>query len=127
MQKISANDLAKELVKAYTSYTEDVIEGMEALADEISKDTLADVKRDSPKRTGDYAKGFRRVKRKLSQGFEYEIWNPKHYRRVHLLEKGWTARNGRRVAGKAHMAPAEVNAVKRFEKGTQQLIKEGGS
>lgn len=126
IRKIDVSDLAEELVKAYSDYTEDVIENIEQAADDISKDALSDIKANSPKKTGSYAKGFRRVKRKNAHRVEFEIWNPKHYRRVHLLEKGWTGRNGKRVPGRAHMGPAEVKAVTAFEKQVEEIIKEGG-
>ncbi len=126
MRKIDISELAEELVKAYSDYTEDVIENIEQAADDLSKGALSDIKANSPKKTGSYAKGFRRIKRKNPHGVEFEIWNPKHYRRVHLLEKGWTGRNGKRVPGRAHMGPAEVKAVKAFEKQVEEIIKEGG-
>ncbi len=126
MKQIEINDLARELARAYSDYTEDVIAEIEVAADQISKDALTEISQNAPKRTGSYAKGFRRVKRKSAKGVEYEIWNPKHYSRVHLLERGWTMRSGKRVAGKAHMGPAEDKAVKAFEKRVVEIIKEGG-
>lgn len=126
MRQVEIKDLASELANAYATYTEDVVSGIEEAADLISKDAVAEIKQKAPKRTGGYAKGFRRVKRKTPASFEFEIWNPQHYRRVHLLEKGWTGRDGKRIAGRAHMGPAEVNAVKRFEIETERIIKEGG-
>jgi len=126
MKKVDIQDLASALVEAYEDYTEDVVEGIKDAADEISKDMLAEVRERAPKKTGKYAKGFRRMHKKLKSGAEYTIWNPKYYRLVHLLEKGWTGRSGKRVPGKPHMGPAEVKHTARFEKRAEQIIKEGG-
>lgn len=126
MQKISFKELASAMVQAYEEYTDDVVEEINVAADEITKDALAQVKEDAPKRRPEYYKGFRRVYRKLKNGKEYAIWNPKYYSLVHLLENGHVKRTGEVVPGKPHMEPAEIKMVAKFEKRVEKAIKEGG-
>lgn len=126
MQKIDVKELSSALVEAYEAYTDDVIEEINVAADEISKNALAQVKEDAPKRRPEYYKGFKRVHRRLKNGKEYAIWNPKYYSLVHLVEKGHVKRTGERVPGKPHMEPTEVKMVAEFEKRVEKAIKEGG-
>ena len=56
---------------------------------------------------------------KTSRKIRLVIHSPKHYSRVHLLEKGHAKRNGGRVEGIPHVAPAEQHGEEILE----QLIK----
>ncbi|MNW18141.1 hypothetical protein D3C71_2175820 [compost metagenome] len=51
------------------------------------------------------------------------IYNEKHYRLTHLLEKGHVKRGGGRVAARVHIEPVEERIVAEFEKRVERAIK----
>lgn len=87
----------------------------------VGKETAAELKRTSPKRTGEYASSWTYSMQK-SRGSKNKnkliVHNKKHYRIVHLLEKGHAKRNGGRVEAKVHVAPAQDHAE---EKAIQRI------
>lgn len=106
------NNLASEIAKQVKAYTREVKEEIDQAKEEISKELVNNLKRDSPKKTGSYKKGWRIKKDKISN----KIHNKTDYQLTHLLEKGHAKRNGGRVAPKIHIRPNEERAVKEFEK-----------
>lgn len=76
----------------------------EELADEVDKaadDAVAKLKQRSKKRTGKYAKGWKRSKTETRDGIgsQVVIYNSSKPTLTHLLEKGHAKANGGRVAG----------------------------
>ena len=98
---IQMQSLLKEVDKEVKEAAEDAI-------DESSKETAKLLREISPKRKGNYAKGWTVKKEdKLTR----IVHNKTHYRLTHLLEKGHVLRRGGRKIGDAaafvHIAPAE--------------------
>lgn len=112
---------------AVREYTEDVAKAVQAEAGRTADLVLEDVQAMAPERTGEYKKTFKRTHRKLKDGSEYVIWNPKHYRRVHLLEKGHAKAGGGRVEAKPHMGPALAKHEGPYVARIQKIIESGGS
>ncbi len=123
---VSVNQLANELTKMMQSYKDGVEQAIAVEVEDTADKVLEEVKRLAPKRTGDYVKGFVKTPKRLKSGVEYAIWNRKHYRRVHLLERGHAKRNGGRVAGKPHMEPAVGKYAPDMVKRIEQILKDGG-
>lgn len=125
-QTVSVDNLADAIVQSVKQYTEDVSKGVEketeSTADLILKDTI----RDAPKKTKEYAKGFKKTKRNLVGGVEYYVWNKKHYRRVHLLEMGHAKVNGGRVAAIPHLRPSHDRHINGYYNRIKKIIKNGG-
>lgn len=105
------NNLSSEIAEQVALYTREVKEEIEAAKQEVSKELVNNLKRDSPKKTGDYQKGWRIKKDKKSN----KIHNKTDYQLTHLLEKGHAKRNGGRVNPEVHIRPNEERAVKEFE------------
>lgn len=116
---IKVDQLANEISKALREYTTEVEEGLEEVKKEVAKEGVKQLKKTSPKLTGDYAKGWR-VKR---VGTAQVIHNATNYQLTHLLEKGHAKRGGGRVPPKIHIAPVEENAIEEFEKRVEKVIK----
>ena len=123
---VNIDNLAGEIVQAVKSYTEDVSKGIEKETESKADSILKETRRLAPKKTGEYAKGFKKSKRKLVGGLEYTVWNKKHYQRIHLLEKGHAKVNGGRVSGIPHVAINYDKHVPGMENSIKKIIKNGG-
>ena len=98
---IQMQSLLKEVDKEVKEAAEDAI-------DESSKETAKLLRKISPKRKGNYAKGWTVKKEdKLTR----IVHNKTHYRLTHLLENGHVIKNQYgeygRVAGEKHIKDAE--------------------
>lgn len=111
-------DLTKEIMSALREYTDDVVEKVEKSADEISKKGVKLLKEKSPKKSGEYARGWSRVKTKGG----YIIKNKK-YQLTHLLEKGHAKVGGGRVPARVHIAPVEEQLTKEFVEAVEKAVK----
>lgn len=103
----------KEVLDEYASELKSQVE---AAADATSKNTVKRLKQTSPKKSGDYAKGWSR--KKIEGG--YVVYNRKKPRLTHLLENGHAAANqfgslGFRVPAYPHIRPAADEGIKEFE------------
>ena len=106
----------------YQGLVQDVL--VEAV-DATAKETVADLRNTSPKRTGAYAKGWTQAKTKGGRlAYGKIAYNKPHYRLTHLLEYGHATRNGGRTKAQPHIAPAEAKAVQDFEHRLREGIKD---
>lgn len=112
-------NLADEIAKALSEYTDDVTEKLDDAKDEISKEAVAELKTTSPKKTGDYAKGWAR--KKTAHG--YVVYNRTDYQLTHLLENGHAKRNGGRVRAYPHIAPVEQKVIDKFTRAAEKAVK----
>ena len=120
-KKIKAEDLTREIQKRLKQYVEDVKVNSQEAAEEVAKITVEDLKENSP--VGPGRKGIHYYKNWTFESYRGGaiVYNKApSYRLTHLLEKGHAKRNGGRVHGKPHIAPAEERAVDRY---TQELIR----
>lgn len=118
MSNIKPSELSQKIQRYLMRWCEDIVDGIDEDLTDISKDAQEQLKRKSPKRTGEYSKGW-----SVSKGKNKRIlYNKDHYRRVHLLENGHLARNGRRVRGQKHVEPVENWAVEELTKRIEARI-----
>ena len=104
-------DVADEIAKALSEYSEEVAENLEAIKKEVAKDTVEMLKSTSPRgRKGKYAKGWRMKK----DGTGYYVHNATDYRLTHLLEHGHAKANGGRTKAQPHIAQAEREAIEKI-------------
>ena len=112
------NDFSKEISKILETYKSDVMDSLEKAVDDTAKEVVKELKANSPKQTGEYAKGWRAQKsRSTICDRKAVVHNPKHYQRTHLLEKGHAMPNGKgRAKAYPHIAPAADNASEKLYK-----------
>lgn len=115
---IDINNLANEITKTVRQYTDEVVEKVEMSADELSQKGVKLLKERSPKKSGEYARGWGRVKTKGG----YIIKNKK-YQLTHLLEKGHAKVGGGRVPARVHIAPVEEQLIDEFVKEIEKAVK----
>lgn len=113
-------------------YSSDIQESITEAAYKVAEDGKNKLKVTSPKRTGDYRKGWR-VDKRHGKGFVHAtIYNATDWQLTHLLENGhdWVGRDGQRkkdaAKPKTHIKPIELECNQAFEKDVEQIIKNGG-
>lgn len=91
---------------------------------EVSKECLSEIKKNAPKSSGDYKKGWRlKTEYDRKNDTRVIIYNKTTYQLTHLLEHGHAKAGGGRVEGKPHIAPAEKNAVEKLVKRVEEIVK----
>lgn len=114
-----ASDLADEIAKALSEYSDDIAEQVDEIAEEVITETVAELRVTSPKRKGEYAKSW--AKKRLKNGTWVAYVRAPHYRLTHLLERGHVLKNGGRTKAQVHIAPAEEHAIDKFEQRIGEL------
>lgn len=116
--KVNIDKLANELVKQLDIFRDVTVDMMTEAVDETAKATVAELKRTSPRDSGEYAKSWRSKRDKTLKGkwaYSRIVYNKDHYRLTHLLEKGHAKVNGGRTAAQPHIEPAEEIAQRMLE------------
>ena len=115
-----ASVLADELQK----YSDEVAEEAKQAGDDVSQELVENIKNDSPKKTGKYAKGWTsKVEYEDKNNKRVRVYNKTDYQLTHLLEYGHAKAGGGRVEGKAHIRPNEEKAIKQLEKKIEEAVK----
>lgn len=114
----SINDLSKEIVKQLQLYKSEVEDEIEIAKDEVSKEAVQELKKNSPKLTGSYSKGWRIKK----IGNSTVIHNQTDYQLTHLLENGHAKADGGRTQAYPHIRPAEEKVIDKFTKRVEGAI-----
>lgn len=112
----SIDDMAEEIVKGLTEYADLADTAMKKAVRKTANSVKKEISENAPKRTGRYAKSWTAKKTKEnSHSLEMTVHSKNRYQLAHLLEHGHAKRNGGRVPGKPHIAPAEENGAELLE------------
>jgi hypothetical protein len=117
---IRIDDLSKEIAKELSRYTAELTEEVEVIKDEVSKETVTLLRNTSPKKSGDYAKGWTRKK----VGKDYVIYNKDKGQLTHVLENGHAKVGGGRVAAQVHIRPVEEKIVESYINHVEKVVKQ---
>ena len=113
--------MADEIMKSLTEYADLADTSMKKVVRKTAKSVKDEISANAPKRTEAYAKSWTAKKTKEnSHSLEMTVHSKNRYQLAHLLEKGHAKRDGGRVSGKPHIAPAEEKGIQLFE----ELIEE---
>lgn len=123
----SIDDMAKEVAQIFKDYAAATDDLINKTTTEVSKLTAEELQKTSPKNRGEYAKSWTYGKdtRKRSKNKNAKVvYNQKHYRLTHLLEKGHATRNGGHTGAQPHIAPAaekaEQELLSKLKKGIEE-------
>ena len=112
----SIDDLADLVMDGLREYSELADTAMKKAVRKTAASVRKEISENAPKRTGDYAKSWATKKvTENSHKLEITVHSKNRYQIAHLLEKGHAKRNGGRVNGKPHIAPAEENGADLLE------------
>lgn len=126
-ESVTVEALAAEFVEKMRVFTDEVNESIAKAADMCSKELVADIKSDSPIRTGEYKKGWKR--KKLKGG--YIVYNGKKPQLTAVLERGYTyvsKETGKRVSYNpkgSHIVDNAERLCNRFENYCIDIVCEG--
>lgn len=119
MPKIGADDLTKAIGETLTAYGKQADEVLQEELPAVLKDAVKTLKKTSPKKTGDYSKGWTYKVKNNRLGVQGVIYNKKEGSITHLLENGHLTRNGKRTEPQKHIAPVneevQTEIVKRIK------------
>jgi len=124
---LQINDILNE-------YSNDIQEGITNAAIDVAENGKNKLKVTSPKKTGDYRKGWRVEKRKGKGFIHTTIYNATDWQLTHLLEKPHVIKNqygtwgtyNPQSKGTIHIEPVEKECIQEFQKDVEQVIKNGG-
>ena len=107
-----ALDLTEQMSKIFDEYDRDMKRKVNNSVDKVGKEAVNKLKSTSPKKTGDYAKGWKLKRERGRNGInDVTIHNATEYRLTHLLENGHVIRNKKgtygRTNGVKHIKPVE--------------------
>ena len=124
MPKVTVDELAEAVGKELGDYFDDITEDVKNAVEVTTRECVAEIKQRSPKRTGNYSRSWTATEVFNRRGsIRFTVHNKKHYRLTHLLEDGHAKKNGGRVEGTPHIAPAEQNAEKNLIKRIEEAIR----
>lgn len=115
-------------------YSNDIQEGITEAAYKVAEDGKNKLKVTSPKRTGDYRKGWR-VDKRGGKGYVHAtIYNATDWQLTHLLEQPHAIRNqygswgtyNPQSSGTVHIEPVEKECIQAYQRDVEQVIKNGG-
>ena len=119
-------DLTIEIEKALREYTEEVEESIAQIIKEDVEAAVKELKDTSPKKTGEYARGWSAKKEMTDGGIKMTIYNKTKPQLTHLLEFGHAKRGGGRVAARPHIAPVEEKLIDKVTRDIETAIRRGG-
>ena len=126
-QTVQIGDLADAIMETLEEYADLAAEDVKQAGPGDAGETVRkEIRANAPKDTGDYAKSWAVKKSKeTSNSITMTVYSRNRYYLAHLLEFGHAKRNGGRVAGKSHIAPAEEKGIQQLEEEVERSLRDG--
>lgn len=119
----SIDDMADVIMKGLAEYADLADSEMKKAVKKTADNVKKEISANAPKLSGGYRKSWTvRKTREKSHTLEMTVHSRNRYQLAHLLEKGHAKRNGGRVSGKPHIAPAEAQGEKLLTRMIEEAI-----
>lgn len=124
-ETVSIDGMADAIMKGLTEYADLAADDMKRAVTDAGKTVRKEIQANAPVDTGAYKKSWA-VKRisESSTKLDIVVHSRNRYQLAHLLENGHAKRNGGRVPGRSHIAPAEktgkVQLITEIERSLQK-------
>lgn len=122
---VRIDELADAVMEGLVEYADLATEDVKKAVRKVGTAVRKEVVENAPKRKGAYAKSWSiKTTGETANSLEVTVYSRNRYWLAHLLEFGHARRGGgRRVSGKAHIAPAEDKAVRTLEREIEKALK----
>lgn len=122
------SSITVQMDKILDSYSREVQEATNKAIDSVAKESASKLRDTSPRKTGDYAKGWKVKKERGRDGIQtVTVHNKTNYQLTHLLENGHVVRNKKGTYGRTrpikHIAPVEEWAVDELPREIEERLK----
>ena len=122
--RIKIDQLASTIMEVLQDYTDLATDDLKAAVKKAGTTVRKQIQATAPSDTGKYAKSWSvKNTKETSNSLEVTVYSKNRYQLAHLLEFGHAKRGGGRVAGKAHIAPAEEKGIEELEKEIERSLK----
>ena len=123
---IQIGDLADAIMEGLEEYADLAAEDVKRAVKNAGDTVKEEIQKNAPVRTGAYRKSWavKNVK-ETSNSLTVTVHSRNRYYLAHLLEFGYAKRNGGRVPGKAHIAPAEEKGIRQLEEEIERSLRHG--
>ena len=119
----SIDDMASEIMRGLTEYADLADTEMKKAVKKTATAVKNEISANAPKKSGRYKKSWAAKKvKENSHTLEMTVHSKDRYQLAHLLEKGHAKRNGGRVSGKPHIAPAEAHGEEMLTKLIEEAL-----
>lgn len=119
--------MAENLRDKINALLEEYAEGVEDVVNEVipqvTKEAAKQLRKTSPRKTGDYAKGWTSKTEKKRLGVTGIAYNKDYPGLVHLLEFGHAKRNGGRTRAIPHVEPVNEWAEEEVAQKIEEALK----
>lgn len=128
-EKVSVDRLDSIVMGELDQYAGALVKDIEAAQKAGAKAAIRELKQTSPKRTGEYAAGWKSKTERTRTGTTTTIYNGDKPGLAHLLEFGHPIIKGGRTVGRAeaipHIKKAEKTAIDVYEKTLKERAENG--
>lgn len=122
--KIKVDNLAQQIAEELQNFSEELMEEIKTNVKSVAKNGCNEIRKTSPKLTGDYRKGWKAVVAyEGDDDIRMIVHNKTDYQLTHLLEHGHAKKNGGRVEGQPHLGPAIEKMEKELMNGINLRLK----
>ena len=125
-RRISIEAMADTVMEYLNDYADVSAEGMKKAVRKAGNTVKKEISANAPKGTGAYAKSWSvKNTKETANALEVTVYSRNKYQLAHLLVHGHAKRNGGRVAGKSHIAPAEQTGIRQLEAEIERSLRNG--
>lgn len=124
--RIRPDQLTSAIMEGLKEYANLATDDMKKAVKKAGTSVRKEIQQNAPADTGAYAKSWAvKTEKETSDSLQLIVHSKNRYQLAHLLEHGHAKRGGGRVAGKAHIAPAEEKAVRQLEEEIERSLQNG--
>lgn len=122
--RVTIDNMAAAIMEGLQEYADLATDDMKKAVKKAGTAVRKDIQTNAPSDTGAYAKSWSvKNTKETANSLELTVYSRNRYQLAHLLEFGHAKRGGGRVAGKAHIAPAEEKAVTVLEQEIEKALR----
>ena len=122
--RVSIDGLADAIMEGLQEYANMATDEMKVAVKKAAKTVKKDIQAGAPVKSGAYSKSWAtKTMKDSSVALEVVVHSKNRYQLAHLLEKGHAKRNGGRVGGRAHIAPAEQHGMEQLEQDIERALR----